>query len=525
MNELLLGIDVGTSATKAVLVDRAGRVVARGAGSYEVLSPAPGWTEQDPQDWWRGVVTAVRGALGSLPGSAGRVEAVGLSGQMHGAVVVDGAGLAAAGRGAVRALRPAILWNDQRTAAECAWIEEAVGGRAELVRLVGNRALTGFTLPKLVWLARHEPEVWAKAACVLLPKDFVRLLMTGEAATDAGDASGTLVFDVARGVWSEAVCRAVGLDARLLPRVVGSGDAAGSLTAWAAGELGLRAGVPVIAGSGDNQTAAVGAGVTEPGELLLILGTSGVVLAPSASPRVDLAGAHSGRVQANRDGTGGAGAAGGWCNTGVMLSAAGSLSWASRVLGASVEELLREAEGVEPGSGGVLFAPYLSGERCPHASPHARGAWAGMLASHGRGHLARAVLEGVAMGLAQIVGLMRSMGVSAERARVTGGGARSGLWRQIIADATGLPLSVPESEEGSALGAALMAGAGAGAWGSVREAARLVGAGPATTPSAEGGGALSRARVAFDTLFHALDGTNRTLAGLDAPSESARPET
>lgn len=494
-----LGIDVGTSAAKAVFVDPRARVIASGAAPYPVESPRPGWSQQRAASWWGGVVAAVHEALARAPAGVD-VAAVGLSGQMHGCVLVDEGTLAAAPSGAIGALGPVLLWNDQRTGPQCRAIHERVGGRARLVEAVGNAALPGFTLPKLLWLAEHRPQEVARAARLLLPKDFIALQLTGRPATDVGDASGTLLFDARARRWRDDLAELFDLRRGLLPDVLESAQVVGPLTPWAAAALGLRPGTPVAIGSGDNQTAAIGAGVTEPGHALAILGTSGVVYAPSASPRIDLAG--QGRVQSGYDGTG-RDRPGGWCNTGCMLSAGGALAWARSVLNAPIERLLEEADATPTGADGLLFAPYLTGERCPHADPDLRGGWIGLTSAHGRGHLVRAVLEGVAMSMTQIVELIRAIGVPVESLRVTGGGARSPLWRRILADAVGVPVETPMSQEGSALGAALLGAVAAGMHADVRSASALVGPEDRIDPG-PGRDIYADLRPAYDRLYATL---------------------
>lgn len=504
--DLLLGIDIGTSSTKAVLIDaageKAGTVVGVESASHPISQPRPGWSEQDPEDWWRSSLAAVRGALARAGVSGEQVRGIGLSGQMHGSVLVDREAMESGGKSA-GPLRPAILWNDQRTAAECEEIEAKVGGRPALVELVGNAALTGFTLPKVLWIRKHEPEVLARAAKLLLPKDYIRLRLTGRAATDVGDAAGTLLLDVDRRAWSDRMLSAFGLDAGLLPSLLESAAVSGELTPWAAGELGLRPGTPVVGGSGDNQAGAVGAGVVSAGVVLCALGTSGVIFAHSDAPRKD----GPGRLHTMPAATGDAQTRSGWCNTGVMLSAAGSLHWCRETLfpAERYETLLAEAAEAPPGCEGLCFMPYLTGERCPYADPHARGGWVGLTSRHGRGHLVRAVLEGVTFAMAQILDLVRGVGVPVRTLRIGGGGAKSELWRQMTADVCGAGVELPATEEGPAFGAALLAGVGVGVWSStpsaceqtIRIAERLE---PRLSAHADYGAA----RAAFDGLYPAL---------------------
>ena len=440
---VLIGLDVGTSGIKAIAVSPDGQVLASATRGYELSTPRPGWSEQHPEDWW----LAADSALGEV--AEGReVAGIGLSGQMHGLVVLDAQD---------RVIRPAILWNDQRTAAECAEIEERVG-RERLVELTGNRALTGFTAPKLLWLRRHEPEAFARVARVMLPKDYVRLRLTGDWASDAADASGTLLFDVAGRRWSDEVLSALELPADWLPPVLESPDRAGVVSPSTT----MSQGIPVAAGAGDQPAAALGVGIDRPGPVSVVLGTSGVVLA--ALPEY----AHDpeGRVHAFCHAVPGA-----WQAMGVMLSAAGSLQWLHERLApeTTLEALVAEAERWEPGVEGLLFLPYLAGERTPHADPDARGAFVGLQLRHDRGALVRAVLEGVAFGLRDALDAVRQLGVDATVGRASGGGARSRLWLQIVASALDVPLELTESEEGSAFGAAVLAGVAGGVFSDVRE--------------------------------------------------------
>lgn len=501
--DLLLGIDIGTSSTKAVLIDTAGRVAGVESAPHPIAQPRPGWSEQDPADWWKSTLAAVRGAISAAGAESGAVRGIGLSGQMHGSVLLGAESLAGDGSQAA-ALRPAILWNDQRTGAECAEIESAAGGRAALVGLVGNAALTGFTLPKVLWVRKHEPRVYARAAKLLLPKDYIRLRLTGRAATDVGDAAGTLLLDVDRRAWSLPMLERFGIDAALLPEVFESAAVTGGLTAWAAGELGLRPGTPVVGGSGDNQSGAVGAGVVGAGLVLCALGTSGVIFAHSEAPRKD----GPGRLHTMPAATGDARSRSGWCNTGVMLSAAGSLHWCRETLfpGERYERLLAEAGEAPPGSDGLSFLPYLTGERCPYADPAARGGWIGLTSRHTRGHLIRAVLEGVSFAMAQILDLVRGIGVPVETLRLGGGGAKSEIWRQMIADACGSPVELPQTEEGPAFGAALMAGVGAGVWPSVPAACRgTITVAERREPGPDAG-RYPEARARYEALYPALRG-------------------
>jgi xylulokinase len=430
----LVGIDVGTTGVKALAISPTGDVLARAEVGYPLSTPQPGWSEQDPDDWARAAGDAL-GQLGVEPAG------IGLSGQMHGLVCLDER---------ERVLRPAILWNDQRTGEQCAEIEARVG-RERLVELTGNRALPGFTAPKLLWLREHEPDTYARIAHVLLPKDYVRLKLTGERAIDVADASGTLLLDVAGRRWSTEVLDALELDPAWLPTLLESPEVSGT----------TADGVPVAAGAGDQAAGALGVGVDRPGPLSVVLGTSGVVFAALPGYAHD----PEGRAHAFCHAVPGA-----WHAMGVMLSAAGSLAWLQDVLAAPYDELLADAEAVPAGSEGALFAPYLAGERTPHADPNARGALVGLTLRHGRGAVVRSVLEGVAYGLRDSLELLGSLGMTADRGRISGGGARSALWTKIVASVLDLPLERTAVEEGSAYGAALLGGVACGTFADVHAA-------------------------------------------------------
>jgi xylulokinase len=467
----LVGLDVGTTGVKALALSPDGEVLARAEVSYDLSTPRPGWAEQDPEDWWR-ATEQVLDALG------GRPSAIGLSGQMHGLVVVDDRD---------RVLRPAILWNDQRTEAECVEIEQRVG-LARLIQLTGNRALTGFTAPKLLWLRRHEPSTYARIAHVLLPKDYVRLRLTGERATDVADASGTLLFDVAGRRWSNEMLEALDLDDSWLPRAVESPDVSGE----------TDTGIPVAGGAGDQAAAALGVGVDTPGPVSVVLGTSGVVFAALPTFASDAAA----RVHAFCHAV-----PGGWHAMGVMLSAAGSLRWLRDALapGSGYDALTAAAEEWPPGAEGLTFLPYLMGERTPHADPHARAAFAGLTLRHERGAFVRAVLEGVAYGLRDSLELLRELGVDARAGHISGGGARSELWVRIIASVLGLPIQRTATDEGSAYGAALLGGVAAGVFRDVHEAvATCVRLLDPVEPDAQWSAAYEQGYARFRRLYPAL---------------------
>ena len=434
---MLVGLDVGTTAVKAVAISRDGEVVARAEEEYPLATPRPGWAEQDPEEWW----AATERALAAL--AVGDVGGIGLSGQMHGLVLLDER---------ERVLRPAILWNDQRTEAECAEIEERLG-LERLIELTGNRALTGFTAPKLLWVRNHEPALYERVAHVLLPKDYVRLRLTGALAMDVADASGTLLFDVAGRRWSDAVLSALEVPSEWFPRPLES-PVVSALT---------RDRVPVAAGAGDQAAGALGVGVDRPGPVSVAVGTSGVVFAALPGYAADPEARVHSFCHAVPDG---------WHAMGVMLSAAGSLRWFRDAFapGEPFDRLTVEAAAWEPGVEGLTFLPYLAGERTPHADPKARGAFVGLSLRHDRGALARAVLEGVAYGLRDSLELLRKLGVRPELGRVSGGGARSGLWLSILASVLGIPLERTAVEEGAAYGAALLGGVAADAFADVHEA-------------------------------------------------------
>ena len=469
---LFLGIDIGTSATKAVLCDEVGVVVAAASSPHTISRPHPGWSEQDPQIWFDAAIAAIQQVLATDKVHPETIAAVGLSGQMHGSVFLPPDATAHDGSKAA-AIRPALLWNDQRTSEQCIQIEQAAGGRAQLVQLVGNAALTGFTLPKILWLRDHEPENFAKTASVILPKDYIRLRLTGRIATDFGDAAGTLLLDIQKRIWSQEAIAMARIDQDLLPPLLESSTVAGSITQWAASQTGLKAGTPVVTGSGDNQAGAVGAGVVSPGRVLATLGTSGVIYAHASKPQLDISNdTPPGRVHTMCAPTGSENGPGQWCITGCMLAAAGSLQWLRDTLfpSASFDELVAQAATAPPGSDGLVFLPHLTGERCPYPDPNARAGWIGLTSRHTRAHMIRSVLEGVTFTMAQILDIVRQIGVPVRAARLGGGGAKSELWRQMQADIYNIPVSLPNTQEGPAYGAAILAAVGAGAFPNIQDA-------------------------------------------------------
>lgn len=491
----VVGIDVSTTATKALLVDELGKVVAVDSSSYDYEVPAPMWTEQDPHLWWDASTEAIHGVLrrSGIPGSD--VDAVGLTGQMHGSVLLDHQG---------EVIRPAILWNDQRTAAECDEIRRRVG-RQRLIEVTGNDALTGFTAPKLLWVANHEPDHWKSVATILLPKDYVRFRLTGTRAVDVAGGSGTILFDLPNRTWSPEILDALEIDPSICPPTFEGPEVTGTISAEAAESTGLQAGTPVVGGGGDQSANAVGVGATEAGIVALSLGTSGVVFATSEGPAID----PEARVQAfchavpDR-----------WHMMGVMLSAAGSLRWLRDALapGVPFDDLVAGAADVPAGSDGLLFLPYLSGERTPHPDPQARGAFVGLTVSHDLRHMTRAVLEGVAFGLRDGLELMVESGVpQPETIRASGGGTRSRLWRQILADVLDAEIALVSTEEGAAYGAALLASVGAGHFEDAGTAtSSAVEATPAERPS-EDAGLYRSAHTRYQELYPALQPTFHSL--------------
>ncbi len=485
---LALGLDVSTTATKAILVDGDGAVRGVGSAEYPYLTPRPRWSEQDPDLWWTGTSAAVRQSLAEAGVDGTAVAAVGLAGQMHGAVLLGEDD---------RPLRPAILWNDQRTEHECDEIRRAVGFE-RLVATTGNDALTGFTAPKLLWVRANEPEIWARVRYVLLPKDYVRLQLTGGHAIDKADGAGTILFDLATRDWSAEVLAALDLDPALLPPTFEGPTVTGELTDAAAEATGLRPGTPVVAGGGDQAANAVGVGAISPGVVALSLGTSGVIFAATDTPIVEPAGRVHAFCHAVPER---------WHLMSVMLSAAGSLRWYRDALapGIGFDELVGEAAGVPPGSDGLFFLPYLTGERSPHPDPHARGAFIGLTVAHDRRHLSRAVLEGVAFGLRDGLDLMLAAGMPApSTVRASGGGLASPLWRQILADVLGTAIAGVGTTEGAAYGAALLAAPAGGLAGSIDEAVdRSVRVTPLAEPG-PGAAAYAERHARYRELYPAL---------------------
>jgi xylulokinase len=481
-----IGVDVGTTGAQAVAVDEAGRVLATASSAYPLLTPKPQWTEQDPEAWWRAVREVIAVVSREVPTSDGAVCGVGLTGQMHGSVFLDTAG---------DVIRPALLWNDQRTGKQCAEITERVG-QQRLVEITGNPALTGFQAPKVLWLRDEEPEAYRRLAHVLLPKDYIRYRLTGEFATDASDAAGTLLLDLRKRAWSIEVLDALEVPHAWLPTVCESPETAGSVLSDVAADLGLPSGTPVAAGGGDNAAAAIGTAITRDGVVSSSIGTSGVLFAHSDQAVVD----PSGRVHAFCHAVPSA-----YCMLAVTLSAGGSLRWWRDVTGMDYASLVEEAVTVPAGSEGLVFLPYLTGERTPHLDPEARGLFLGLTARHTRGHLTRALMEGVLFGLRDGLEIMRGLGVRPTEIRATGGGATSGLWLQLQADVYGTPIHRLEMEEGAAYGAALLGHISAGTFPNVEGATGVVRSLEATTDPDP------KAMQVYDSLYEVYRPLYRTL--------------
>ncbi|WP_026961763.1 xylulokinase [Alicyclobacillus herbarius] len=507
---VLLGIDVGTSGVKVVAVSAYGRLLAAAGATYELYAPKSGYAEQHPEDWWQATVTAVHDLMDKLRAKDGDpdIVAIGLSGQMHGLVPLDQDG---------KPVRPAIIWCDLRTVAEAEWIEREMG-RDTVIRLTENPPLANFTATRLLWMRQHEPEAYARIASFLLPKDYVGFRMTGVRATDVCDASGTLLFNVAARNWSEEMCKALDIPMAWLPQVFESGSVAGRVTPEAAGVLGIPPGVPVVAGAGDQGAGAIGLGIVDPGTVSVVLGTSGVVLSPSNHPIRD----PLGRVHTFCHAVPGQ-----WFTMGVTQAAGGSLQWYRRQLaqvedaaaslsGQDVYDLLtREAAQAEAGAGGVLFLPYLLGERTPHLDADARGSWIGLDWRHGRPEMVRAVLEGVAFSLRDCWACLAASGMAADTWRVSGGGAKGRLWVEILASVLGRPIQIVHGIEGPAYGAAILAALGAGVIG-LEDIAAWIEVADTVAPNLTWQSRYDRQYRLYQEAYQALKPVFSSLRALDA---------
>jgi xylulokinase len=505
----LLGIDIGTSGTKTLICDHKGKVLATAMAEHDIYSPKPGWSEQDPAQWWAATCTATKAVLKKAKVKGDAVTGIGLSGQMHGSVFLgDGA----------TPLRHALLWNDQRTAVECAEIEKAAGGRKKLISMVGNPALTGFTAPKILWVRKHEPKVYEQTKHVLLPKDYIRYCMTGEYATEVGDASGTLLLDVKKRAWNNKVLDLLGIDRSLMARCYESHEVSGKLSKEAAKLMGLKEGIPVVGGSGDQPAGAVGNGIVKSGIVSATLGTSGVMFAHADEPTYD----PQGRVH-----TMCAAVEGKWCVFGCMLSAGGSFQWfrnhmalqeiaeAKKQKRDPYELLVNEAATAEPGCEGLFFLPYLTGERCPYPNPNARGGWVGLTARHNRASMIRSLLEGVTYGMADALQIMQGMNINVKTVRLSGGGARSGFWRQMQADIYSKQVAVINADEGPAYGVAILAGVGTGVWKNVPEACgAIISEVETLKPDAKRAKVYAAGHKQYQRLYGALEGEFENIAAL-----------
>ena len=497
--QYLIGADIGTSSAKTVLFDRAGTPVSSYTCEYEVCQPRNGWAEQDPEDWWKGFCAGVRAVLSESGVAPEDILGIGLSGQMHGLVMLDEDG---------KPLRRSIIWCDQRTGAEAEWMTERIG-REKLVQITGNPAITGFTAAKLLWVKRHEPELYARCRHILLPKDYIRLRLCGVYASDVSDASGMQLMDIRERCWSEEICSLLGVDMALLPKLYESQDKTGEVTEDAAAETGLHAGTLVCGGAGDNPASAIGTGVFEEGRAFTTIGTSAVTYAVSDEIRID----PGGRVHSLC-----ASVPGKWTVMSCTQAAGLSLRWlrdticaeekreAERTGADAYDIMTREAETVPIGAGQLIYEPYLMGERSPHLDPDCRGTFIGLSAGHTRANLIRAVMEGISYSQRECVDIFREMGVRIDDMLVCGGGARNPFWRQMLCDLYDCPVSTLRSGQGGALGAAILAGVAAGMYPSIAEACtRMIRKQDTVRPIA----AHTRAYEPYYRIYRKLYGTLR----------------
>jgi len=507
-NQYMLGIDIGTSGTKTVLFTAGGEPVCAKTVEYPLYQPKNGWAEQEPEDWWRAVREGISAVVAGSGVKKTAIASVGLSGQMHGLVMLDRDG---------NVLRHAIIWCDQRTAAECGEMNARIGQK-RIIELTANPALTGFTASKILWVRNHEPEIYEKCAHILLPKDYIRLKLTGEFATEVSDASGMQLMDVPARTWSGEILEKLGIDRDLLAKLYESPEVTGTVHARAAAETGLAAGTPVVGGAGDNPAAAVGMGVVKSGSAFTSIGSSGVIYAVSDRVAID----PEGRVNSLC-----ASAPGKWTVMSCTQAAGLSLKW-FRDNFCQAEIAQAEASGVDPyvlldkmsaavpiGSEGLLYLPYLMGERAPHPDPDCRGVFFGLSAKHGRAHLTRAVMEGVAYSQKECVDVFAEMGVFIGDMLVTGGGGRSALWRQMLADLYGCPIRMVQADEGPALGAAILGAVGAGLYGDLEEASEaVVRRRIVNEPIPENSAAYRPYFELYKALYRSLRENYKVLAGL-----------
>ena len=510
---VFLGIEFGTSGTKTIAMREDGTILASATAEYPLMSPRPGWSEQNPDDWWDATIETVKKVLKTGKIKPDEVAGIGLSGQMHGSVFLDKQ---------QNVIRHAILWNDQRTADECAEIETRVGGRPKLIEMVANPALTGFTAPKILWLQKNEPKSYAKTTQILLPKDFVRLKLTGEFATDVSDASGTLLLDVRNRQWSKPLLEKLEIKSTLLPKVFESEDVTGTLTEAAAKLLGLKKGVPVVAGAGDQAAGAVGNGIVKRGIISATLGTSGVVFAHSDDVQIDPTGRVHTFCHAVR---------GKWHIMGCVLSAGGGLQWyrnqlaetevaaAKKIKTDPYNIITEQAAEAPPGCEGLFFLPYLTGERTPHADPNARGCFIGLSLRHGRSAIIRSIMEGATYAMRDCLEVINEMRIPIREIRLSGGGARSDFWRQMQADVYGRRVSMINAEEGPAFGAALLAAAGTGRFKGVVEAcSALIKVTSSTDPQAEAKRIYTKSYPMYGKLYRSLKNDFNDIAKIVAES-------
>jgi xylulokinase len=505
----LMGIDVGTSGTKALLMDDEGRIVASVTQEYPMYTPRPQWAEQNPEDWWQAAIKAVRHALDSSGIDPAEITGIGLTGQMHGMVMLDAQG---------KVLRPCIMWNDQRTGEQCDYIMSTIG-RQRFLELTLNPALPGFTAPKIVWTRENEPDVYDRAAKVLLPKDYMRYRLTGDYATEVSDASGTVLLDVSQRRWSDEVLRELAIPKAWMPRCVESPEITGTITAQAAELTGLKAGTPVVGGGGDQAASAVGTGIVAPGLVSVTMGTSGVVFAYTEEPSRD----PEGRLHTFCHAVPGK-----WHVMGVTLSAGGSFRWFRDALGHAEKDIARlsgidpyeiltaEADNAPAGCEGLLFLPYLTGERTPYPDPNARGSFVGLTLRHDKRHMVRSVMEGVAYSLRDCLELFRDLGIPVQQVRAVGGGARSQVWRQILADVFGSEIVTINVTDSTAYGAAILAGVGTGIYGSVPEACKaIVRIVDRIEPIAERQAVYNEHYPVYQSLYRALKPAFDAVAAID----------
>lgn len=499
MPSVFLGVDIGTSGTRTLAIDETGAPMTSASAEYPISHPKPGWSEQNPEDWWQATVTTIKKVVKQAKLKPDDIGGIGLSGQMHGSVFLDKSDAV---------LRPAILWNDQRTAAECAEIEQRAGGRSKLIDMVSNPALTGFTAPKILWLRNNEPKKYDKTRKILLPKDYVRFRLTGEYATEVSDASGTLLLDVAQRQWSSALLEKLEIDSSLLPACYESEEVSGRLTKEIAKLLGLAEGTPVVGGGGDQAAGAVGNGIVTTGVISATMGTSGVVFAYSDDVKTDPQGRLHTFCHAVR---------GKWHQMGVVLSAGGSLQWyrdrfaREEIVEAKkrkidpYELLTAEAAKAPPGSEGLYFLPYLTGERTPHADPYARGAWIGLSPRHERAHLVRSVIEGATYAMRDSLELIKGLGVPIEHIRLSGGGARSEFWRQLQADIYGHKVVTINAQDGPAFGVALLAAVAGGKFKDIAQAcSRSIKVVTQTSPNKKSKAQYDRVYPLYGKLYQSL---------------------